>query len=83
MPGVPFWWFTSMTSRTALEKSLFMAFVMVLPWRWLLCKFIPAMIFGFFPLELRPLDTLEIMSAWLRISSTLPTLQPLFPRLMI
>jgi hypothetical protein len=41
-----------MTSRTASEKSLFMAFVMGLPWCWLLRKFTPAMIFGFFFMEL-------------------------------
>ena len=63
MLGAPFRWFAYMTSRTVSEKSLFTAFVMVLPWRWLLHKFTPAMIFGFFPMELQPPDILEIMSA--------------------
>ena len=74
MPGAPFWWFACMTSQTTSEKLLFMAFVMVLPWRWLLRKFTPATIFSFFPVELQPPDTLEIMSIWSRISPTLPTL---------
>ena len=52
MLGAPFRWFACMTSRTVLEKSLFMVFIMVLPWRWLLRKFTLATIFGFFLMEL-------------------------------
>ena len=47
---------------------------MALPWRWLLHKFTPATIFGFFPMELQPPDTLEIMSAWSRIFPPPPIL---------
>jgi len=52
MLGALFQWFACMTSQTTLDKSLFTAFVMVVPWRWLLRKFTPAMIFGFFLVEL-------------------------------
>ena len=52
MPEAPFRWFTCMTSQTMLERSLFMAFVMVLPWRWLLRKFTLVTIFVFFLMEL-------------------------------
>ena len=55
-------------------RSPFTEFVMALPWCWLLHKFTPATIFGFFPVELQPPDTLEIMNAWSRISLTPPTL---------
>ena len=74
MPGAPFWWFACMTSRTVSGRSLFMAFVMVPPWRWLLHKPALATIFGFFPMVFQTQPTLEIMSAWLRISLVPPTL---------
>ena len=74
MIGVPFRWFACMTSQTVSGRSLFMAFVMVLPWRCLLHTPALATIFGFFPTVFQTWCTLGIMSAWLRISLAPPTL---------
>ena len=56
-----------------VREVVFMVFVIVLPWHWLLRKLALATSFDFFPMVFQPPNTLGIMSAWLRISSMLPT----------